>query len=519
MTATLDTAPVTGRRRNPPWFRAVLAFQGVYALAAALAAVMVLTGAGIELSGLARWITAGVAALAALLGVASVLWMTRRQHRGRAVAFFLDYLLAVAAAFVTFQEVNLFNGLDALGDTFSKGLPFLGLVVVGWLISALADKLDNDGLRRVARWVMLGGLAVLLIRVGLLQGLWTFATRVIEPAALIPFTVAIGAAVIAVLLWRDRATELFESTQTQLETMNGYLFVSPNALGFLAFFAGPLLVSLYVSFTNSDGLNRADWVGLANYADLFTDRLFLLSLRNILIFGAIAVPLSVIPAILLAALLNSKLPGMKVFRALYFLPSIAGVVGVALIWKQIYNASIGYLNYAIARLADLVNLLPGVELTAPQPQWLSSTSTALLSIVIVFAFQTIGFNAVLFVAGMQGIPESLYEAADIDGANAWTRFRKITVPMLKPTTVFVVATTTILALQMFNEPFILNAPQLPPNGPNNATLTPVIYLYQNAFQQFQQGYASAVAWALFLLIFAITLVYFRTQREEGVLSA
>jgi multiple sugar transport system permease protein len=132
---------------------------------------------------------------------------------------------------------------------------------------------------------------------------------------------------------------------------------------------------------------------------------------------------------------------------------------------------------------------------------------------------TIGFNTVLFVAGMQGIPGSLYEAADIDGASTWTRFARITVPLLRPTTVYVVTTTTILALQMFNEPFILNAPQLPPNGPNNATLTPVIYLYQKAFQQFEQGYASAIAWALFAVIFAITLIYFRRQGDEGVLSA
>jgi multiple sugar transport system permease protein len=138
--------------------------------------------------------------------------------------------------------------------------------------------------------------------------------------------------------------------------------------------------------------------------------------------------------------------------------------------------------------------------------------------MIVFAWQQLGFNTVLFLAGMQGIDRSLYEAADIDGANAWNRFRSITVPLLKPTTVFVVTNATILALQLFNEPFILQAPS-PPNGPNNSTLSPVIYLYQNAFQRFRQGYASAVAWALFLLIFAITLIYFSRQDEDGVLSA
>jgi multiple sugar transport system permease protein len=124
-----------------------------------------------------------------------------------------------------------------------------------------------------------------------------------------------------------------------------------------------------------------------------------------------------------------------------------------------------------------------------------------------------GFNAVLFLAGMTGIPGSLYEAADIDGANWWRKFRNITMPMLRPTTFFVVATTTILGLQIFTEPFILMGPQLPPSGPSNSTLTPVVQLYQEGFQRFNQGYASALAWVLFLFIFAITLTYFWRQRR------
>ena len=138
--------------------------------------------------------------------------------------------------------------------------------------------------------------------------------------------------------------------------------------------------------------------------------------------------------------------------------------------------------------------------------------------IILFVWQQIGFNTVLFLAGMQSIDGTLYEAADIDGAGPWHKLRNITVPTLRPTTVFVVATSTILALQLFNEPFILQAPS-PPSGPGNATLTPVVYLYQNAFQEFQIGYASAVAWALFILIFGITLLYFRRSGEDGVLSS
>ena len=179
------------------------------------------------------------------------------------------------------------------------------------------------------------------------------------------------------------------------------------------------------------------------------DPLFWIGFRNIILFAVVAIPLAVFPALLLAALLNSKIPGMKVFRAIYFIPYVAGLLGVLLIWKQLYNASIGYINYGIDRLFALINLIPGLDLTAPQPEWLSDPKFAMWSIVIFFAWFMTGYNAVLFVAGMQGIPRSLYEAADIDGASWWQKFRNITVPMLRPTTFFVVATTTILGLQIF----------------------------------------------------------------------
>jgi ABC-type sugar transport system permease subunit len=208
---------------------------------------------------------------------------------------------------------------------------------------------------------------------------------------------------------------------------------------------------------------------------------------------------------------------MKFFRAVYFLPSIAGVVGVTLIWKQLFNSTVGYLNFMILKVTDWVGGIFGASWEAAQPQWISDDSIALIAVIILFIWQQIGFNTVLFLAGMQSIDTSLYEAADIDGASPWRKLISITVPTLRPTTVFVVATSTILALQLFNEPFILQAPA-PAAGPGNSTLTPVVYLYQNAFQEFQIGYASAVAWALFILIFGITLLYFRRSGEDGVLS-
>jgi ABC-type sugar transport system permease subunit len=519
-TEVLASRPST--RGDVWWLTPLLVWQAVYAAAAAIAVALVTASTGIVITGTPRLVAIGIVVILAVSAALSVLWIVRRNHKGRLAAFLLNLVLAVGAGFLALQETNIFNGLDSLGATFGTGIPFLALMAVGWLIAGWAGKVTGPtgrALRLAARWLVIIGFALLLIRVGLLPGLWTFLTRLVQPAALIPAAVAVVASLWTKIMLSDEPNPVFRSTKAQLEVMDGLFFVSPNVLGFLAFLGGPLAFSFFVSFTNWDGLSDAAWVGIRNYTDLITDPFFLKSLRNILYFGVLAVPLSVLPALGLAALLNTKLPGMKIFRALYFLPAVAGVVGVALIWKQLYNSTVGYINYGLVRLWDLVNLLPGLDLTPPQPQWLSSPSTAMLSMVIVFSFSTIGLNTVLFLAGLQSVPGELYEAAELDGAGPWSKFRRITIPMLAPTTVFVVITTTILALQLFSEPFILNAPQLSPNGPGNATLTPVIYLYQNAFERFNQGYASAIGWALFLLIFAITIIYFRTQRDRGVLSA
>ncbi|MCB0243269.1 MAG: sugar ABC transporter permease, partial [Anaerolineae bacterium] len=320
-------------------------------------------------------------------------------------------------------------------------------------------------------------------------------------------------------------------------------------LGFLLFFAGPLLLSLYTSFTNWDAFGTRDWVGLENYARLLhmtfaqlssptqlatevintsifdelfrfsilgksfivgaQDKLFWLSIRNTVVFCLIAVPLSVIPALLVGTILNSKLPGMKFFRAVYFIPSVAAVVGVSLIWQWMYNAAVGWINYAITSGIGAVNGLTGLAIADPQMRWLSSADTALLSVALMVAWQTIGFNTVLFVAGMQNIPKVLYEAATVDGAGTWAQFRNVTLPLLGPTTVFVLTTTLIQAFQVFEPIFIMTNP---PGGPNNSTLSMVLYLYQNGFQRFRQGYASAIAWVLFLVIFAATVIQFRRQR-------
>jgi ABC-type sugar transport system permease subunit len=536
----------------PRWFMPIVAWESLLGIAALLGAVLILTGNLWNLSGLAVWIVAASLVAVALFAGLGVRDSLAAKHRGRAIGVILNYLVVVLFGFAAFQNMGIFRGLDALGDNFFSVAWVLLIVAVGWVLATQAERFGGwePNVRLAGRVIAGIGAVWLLIGVGLFPGLLEFFIRVIELDVLIPLLVAVAGGVAFWLLRSDEAGLYFKTTRDEAEALDGLLFASPNVIGFLAFFAGPLLFSLYVSFTSWDGLTELNWVGVDNYARIFglqftsidagqlasdvlkdgytelvrlgdfiigaRDRLFWIGLRNIVVFGVFAVPLAVIPAIVLAALLNQKLPGVKFFRAVYFIPSVAGVVGIALIWKQLYNATVGFINYGIVRLWDLINLLPGADFEPPQPEWLSNSRVALFSVVIVFAWQTIGFNTVLYLAGMQGISASLYEAASIDGAGKWQTFRKITIPMLRPTTLFVVATTTILALQLFNEPFILFQPQQQPSGPNNATLTPVVQLYQEGFQRFNQGFASALAWVLFAIIFAITIFYFRRQRDDEV---
>jgi ABC-type sugar transport system permease subunit len=442
--------------------------------------------------------------------------------------------------------------MDALGATFGRGVPFFAVALLAWLVGGAVVKEGRTSPLtrplRIVSWVAVGAG---LLAVGLLPGLATFLARTARPVPLLLLAVALLSAYLA---WRtfqgDVALQLRASSVSQ-RTMDGLLFVSPNLLGFIAFFAGPLLFSLFVSLTEWDAFGDATFVGLGNYINIlalnvqvldagqtassalpagyFTwfsigpvvvgarDVLFWTSIRNIAFFTLFALPLSTIPALLLATLLNSKAPGIKVFRAIYFIPSIAGVVAVALIWRQLFSATSGWLNYLISRFVAFWNQLPVVpEMTDPRLQWLSDADIALFSLVIVFSWMFIGYNAVLFLAGLQGIDQSLHEAAMLDGANRWQRFRNVTLPGLRPTTFFVIASTGILTLQLFGENVVLFPTTTPIGaGPENSTLTPVVYLYDQGFRRFAFGYASAVAWVLFVLIFAFTLIQFRRQRERA----
>jgi len=487
------------------------------------------------------------------------LW--RGQHRGRVLSLFVDYLAFVACFVMTLSAANLFLGIDALADTFAGGLPGLGILLVGYLLTAGEEisprmSLSSDWQTRISqigRWVMALGGVVFLWGVQALQGFLYVLGRLAQPGGWLPLaaTLLFGAA-----LWAMNRPQLAESLGARAsheQLLSGWLFLSPNLLGFLIFFAGPLLLSFYFSFTDSDAFNTPHFIGLENYARIFNitlrpltsaqqlakevvdvniydevsrftlgnggllfaaqDKFFWLALKNTLIFALFAVPLSVLPALLLANLLNSKLPGMKFFRAVYFLPSIAAIVGIALVWQWLYNATVGYINYFITLGVDFLNTTLGAGMTDPRIRWVSDEKTALLAIIIISAWQTMGFNTVLFLAGLQNIPGELYEAATVDGAGAWRKFWDITLPLLAPSTFYVLTTTSISAMQVFEQVFIL---MNPPEGPNNATITLVLYLYRSGFQNFKQGYASAIAWVLFIVIFGITLLQFQRQRKSNI---
>lgn len=500
-----------------------------------------------------------VLALAGALSIAGMIQLARRNHSGRIISLVLDYLAFVLCAVLVLNTGEVFLGIDSLGETFGEGIPYLGIVLAGFLLGVLDERFPakqkgpESGLGMISRWVMVGGFVLFLWQVGIANGILYFLSKLAQPLGYVSVA---GLAIFSVSLWsmmQQNVSQALNAKTSHEQIINGWLFLSPNLLGFLIFFAGPLILSFYFSFTDSDAFNPPNWVGLDNYARILNvkfawlsapdqlarevvdiqvydevgrlalgdggilfaaaDKFFWLALRNTLTFVLFAVPLSVIPALLLSNILNSKLPGMKFYRAVYFMPSIAAVVGISLVWQWLYNATIGYINYFITLGIEFWNNLFHTAIVDPKIQWVSDESTALLAVILIAAWQTMGFNTVLFLAGLQNIPGELYEAATVDGAGAWGKFWGITLPMLAPTTFYVVSTTSIQAMQVFEQVFIL---MNPPEGPNNSTITLVLYLYRSGFQNFKQGYASAIAWVLFIVIFGLTLIQFQRQRRSSI---
>lgn len=564
MTATTANAGNAISKPPPPlgWWpaaarllaRAIPAFQALLALAGAIAlvALLVLGPQGIALP---LFLVGLVVPLSFTLAAGLSAWWTwQRTSRGRVLAVIVDYLAFLTVFLLLLHFSGVFVGFDDLADVFGATIPWILVALVGFMLGYIGDSASRGG--RVASIVRYSRLALYAIAVvGFLYAIEAprGAADLIVGTLSDPLRLVLaGASLVIVLfllaLFGPAGRERYGATLTDSDTLDGVLFISPNFLGFLGFFAGPLLFSLYVSLTDWNAFSDPFFIGLENYIDLLSvqvlllddpsvllapgldpgftevlrlgpvaiaarDNLFWISLRNIIVFSLIAIPLAVVPALFLASLLNSKVRGIRFFRAVYFIPSVAGVVGIAIIWRQLLDQTVGWVNYGITLVVDALNATLGLSLSDPRIGWLSDPVTALPMVAVVFAWITVGFNAILFLAGLQGIPADLYEAATIDGANRWQRFRSITLPAVSATTFFVVATTSILALQMFTEALVLKG--LDPGGPNNATLTPVMHLQRSGFQDFQFGYASAIAWVLFGLIFAFTIIQYRRQRDEA----
>lgn len=286
---------------------------------------------------------------------------------------------------------------------------------------------------------------------------------------------------------------LLHLTNRQRESLMGYLFLSPWLLGFVVFLAGPMIASFYLSFTQYKVIQAPSWIGLANYQRMFTDELFYHSLRVTVVYTAISVPLGIAAALGVAVLLNQKIIASGLFRTIFYLPSIISGVAVAIVFAWIFNFRFGILNY----LLSLIGI--------PGPNWLGSPRWALWAFVLM-SLWGIGGNVVIFLAALQGVPQSLYEAAEIDGAGSWQRFWKITLPMISPALLFVFIMGVIGTFQTFTQSYIMTG-----GGPANATLFYLLYLYKNAFNWFEMGYASALAWVLFLIIMVCTLILLRSS--------
>ena len=278
------------------------------------------------------------------------------------------------------------------------------------------------------------------------------------------------------------------------EALTFYLLISPWLLGLLLFVLGPMVASLVISFTRWDLLSPARFIGLENYEKMFTrDPLFWQSLKVTVIYTCVYVPMELAGGLALALLLNQRLRGLGALRTIYYLPSVLPGVAFVVLWMWILHPDVGLINTLLSYL--------GIE----GPRWLADPKWALPALLMM-SLWGLGRSMVIYLAGLQGIPNHLYEAAAIDGANAWHSFWRITLPMLTPTIFFNLVLSVISTFQTFTSAYVATD-----GGPLDSTLFYVLYLFRQAFQYFNMGYASALAWILFLIILVLTLLIVRSS--------
>jgi len=293
----------------------------------------------------------------------------------------------------------------------------------------------------------------------------------------------------------------FQISRPQIRALRvGLLFISPALIGLAVFTILPMAQSLYYSFTDYNVLQPPFWTGLSNYQHLFKDRFFLTALGNTLIMVLIAMPIHIVFDLAMAFLLNTKIRGLPIYRTIFYIPSITPVVASAIVWLWIFNGQYGVLNVVlhwfgiqpIGWLAD--------------PNWVKPA--------LIFMGAWFGGNTILiYLAGLQDVPVDLIEAAELDGANAWQKTRSVTLPMISPVIFYTIIISIIGYFQYFTEAWVMTATREgAAGGPANSALFYAMYLYQNAFQQFKMGYASAMAWVLFVIVLIVTTILFASSR-------
>jgi len=280
----------------------------------------------------------------------------------------------------------------------------------------------------------------------------------------------------------------------RLETLEFYLYISPWIIGFIVFLLYPLASSLYYSFTRYEIGGKPFWIGIENYVRMFADQRYLNTIAVTLKFALISVPGITVLAMALALILSQKLRGINFFRSMYFMPSVMPMVAVSLTWFYVLRPETGPLAGLLATF--------GIE----GPRWLGDPQWALPALILINIWVGFGGQMVIFLAGIKGIPQELYEVADIDGANSWNKLWNVTIPMLTPTIFLNLVLGIIGAMQVFDVPWVMTR-----GGPNDATRTYMVHLYNRGWVEIQMGSASAMGWILFLIIMVITLMVIRSS--------
>lgn len=277
------------------------------------------------------------------------------------------------------------------------------------------------------------------------------------------------------------------------------ILLLPNLIIFLMFSVFPVISTLGISFTSWDLLGKPKWIGLSNYINLLKDETFFKVTGNTFYFTVVSVPVCLVFSFGMALLLDSKIKHVKMWRAIYFLPVISSMVVAAIVWNWLYNPQFGLINYFLG--------LFGIE----GPAWLSDTKWAMPAVIITNIWKNMGYNMMLFLAGLQSISSNYYEAAELDGANFWQKTRYITIPMISFTTIFVIITSVIGSFQVFDLVMMMTD-----GGPARSTSVMVHYLYQNAFSYFKMGYACAQAVVLTLIVLILTLLQFKFVKVNDI---